>query len=429
MEYIYNKRLDEGYYKEILENGLTVFVYPMRNKSSVYAMLSAKVGSTMLSYELNGEEYNVPEGVAHFLEHKLFENEDGVDAFSLFALTGASANAYTSFDKTCYLFEASIEPEQSLRTLIRFVNSPYFTKETVAKEQGIIAQEIKMYRDHPSWRQLFELFKLMYSTHPIKNEIAGTVESIGEITPKILYNFYNTFYNPTNMVLAVSGNIEPETVLEICREEYTNKTEQNVKFVAKRYDDNNSIPEKRIVIDMPISAPQFCYGFKEIPFKEDEKVKKGLIFEMLLDIMCGQTSKLFRELYDGNLINDILSAEIYSSKDYQCAIFSAESSNPNRVIEAINMEIDRLKSEGIDKELFEECKRAYIGEIIGDFEDVTSVATGLTYSHFNDAGIYDLLSVIEEVELNDMQLLLNEVLRSDMSAAALVFPSSGESEE
>ena len=424
MTYIYNERLKEGYYKEVLENGLTVLVYPNENKTSTYAMLSAPVGSTTLDFSVNNEEMSVPLGTAHFLEHKLFENEDGVDAFSLFALTGASANAYTSFDKTTYLFEASLDVEQSLRTLIGFVSSPYFTEATVAKEQGIIGQEIKMYRDHPSWRQLFELFKLLYDTHPIKHEIAGTIESIAEITPSSLYSFYNAFYDPTKMVLAVAGNIKAETVVDICKEMYEGKEYIGDICTAKRYFDDSVVTEKRVEIIMPISSPQFCYGFKEKPYKKEDRAKNELVYDMLLDIICGQTSTLFRKLYDNNLINDILSAEVFSGVDYLSVVFSGESVDPDKVIEEIDKEIEKFRIEGIDDERFIECKRSYLGDIIGDFEDISTVAANLTDCQFNDTGIFDILDIIEGITKEDMEVLLKNSLNRDMFALVVVYPST-----
>ncbi|MEG1651339.1 MAG: pitrilysin family protein, partial [Oscillospiraceae bacterium] len=218
-EVIKNARLDEQYHKITLDNGLTVLVYPMPQKEGVYALLGAKIGSTTRDFILGDKRVKVPSGIAHFLEHKLFENENE-DAFELFAKTGANANAYTSYDKTCYLFSASINIEQSLRTLIRFVTAPHFTAETVDKEQGIIGQEIKMYDDNPDWALATMSLQSLYKKHPVRDDIAGSAESISEITPELLYTCYNAYYRPANMALSIAGNITAEQVLQICEEEY-----------------------------------------------------------------------------------------------------------------------------------------------------------------------------------------------------------------
>ena len=423
MEYIENKRLGEGYYKEILDNGLTVFVYPMMQKSSVYAMLSSPVGSSTLGFTVNGEEVNVPQGIAHFLEHKMFENEDGIDAFELFAKTGASANAYTSFDKTCYLFEASLNAKEALRTILGFVGSPYFTDETVAKEQGIIAQEIKMYRDHPGWRQMFELLKLLYHEHPVRYDIAGSVESIAEITKEKLHDFYNAFYNPKSMVLSVCGNISFEEVVKLCEEEFRIKEWKKYDSKVLRNTEPDSIAADYVKIEMPISSPQFSLGYKEVPFKKQDRVKNEVILDMLLDIIAGETSELFRRLYDSNLINGDLSSETLSGDDYLCVIFSAESNDPDKAVDEIKKEIDFFKKNGIPDSAFLECKRMNIGGTVGIFDDISAVAAGMTYSHFKESGLFDEIEMLDSISKQDVESMLMTTLQSDRAALSLLVPS------
>ncbi len=209
--------LGEKYYEIDHKSGLKIFVMPKENYSSTYAVFGTRYGSIDTKFKRSDSDCwtTVPEGIAHFLEHKLFESED-LDAFTRYAKTGASANAYTSFDKTCYLFQCSDNFEASLEILLDFVTHPYFTKETVEKEQGIIGQEITMYYDVAGWMSTFNLLKLLYHNHPVRIDIAGTVESIAQITDKLLYDCYNTFYNLHNMCLAVVGNVDPEQVLSVC---------------------------------------------------------------------------------------------------------------------------------------------------------------------------------------------------------------------
>ena len=213
LQTITGKRVGDTYYKLEHPSGLTVFIYPKENSNSTYAVFGTKYGSVDNQFRRSDEDtvHTVPEGIAHFLEHKLFESEDG-DAFARYAKTGASANAYTSFDMTCYLFSCTENVEASLEILLDFVQSPYFTEQTVQKEQGIIGQEIRMYDDDPQWRVMFNLLGALYHTHPVKIDIAGTVESISHITPELLYQCYHTFYDLHNMALCVAGNIDKETV-------------------------------------------------------------------------------------------------------------------------------------------------------------------------------------------------------------------------
>ena len=423
MEYIENTRLEEGYYKTVLENGLTVFVYPMPHKTAAYAVLASRVGSDTLDFSVDGKRVTVPEGTAHFLEHKMFENEDGVDAFELFAKAGASANAFTSFDKTCYLFEAALGVEQPLETVLGFVGAPYFTGETVVKEQGIIGQEIKMYLDHPGWRLVFSILGLLYHNHPVKHDIAGTLGSIAQITPELLYDFYHAFYNPANMALAVSGNVTIKQVMEICRAEFAKKDwKPHDTEVISRPEAEGTLKEGE-TIQMAVSSPQFCLGFKEAPIAEEARLKTEIAIEILLDLIAGETGDLYRKLYDDGLINAALSSEALSGNDYLCVMFSGESEDPKKAVGAIRDEIERFKTDGICEERFLESKRAYLGAVIGEFEDVSSVALNLISLHFKGAGVYDLIDIIESIEIEDVEVLLETMLRQSHSALSLIVPA------
>lgn len=257
---IENKRINEEYYRMEHSSGLTLLVYPKKGFNSAYASIGTKFGSIYSKFIYNGREITVPDGTAHYLEHKLFESEDG-DAFSKYAKTGASANAFTSFDKTCYLFSCTDKFKESLEILIDLVQSPYFTKETVAKEQGIISQEIKMYDDSPDWRVMMNLFQGLYHNHPINIDIAGSVESIAEITPEILYECYNSYYNLHNMVMTVVGGVDPAEVLKIVDEKIkpSEKVDTKVIFPEEPYKVAKNYTEQVL----PVTVPMFELGFKE----------------------------------------------------------------------------------------------------------------------------------------------------------------------
>ncbi len=417
-----DKLLNENYYKKTFDNGLTVAVYPMPEKMSVYALYGAKIGSIDRSFMLDGERVDVPAGVAHFLEHKLFESEKG-DAFTLFAKTGASANAFTSFDKTCYLFSASSNELQSLSSLIDFVNEPYFTKETVEKEQGIIGQEIKMYLDAASWVMLFGLLQSIYSIHPVRDDIAGSVESIAEIDEKVLFKCYEAYYRPQNMVLAVAGNIDPEQVFELVQSkiDVVKKFDSKVEYLSQQ--EPNEVYKQKFEQALDISSPMFCLGFKERPIDDDQDaVKRSVAIEIILDIIAGETSELFRNLYDSGLINGPLSTEAIEGRGFLCTTFSAESEKPYQAIELISKEIEKFKKEGICDQRFLEAKRALIGETIVDFDSVEEVATGLVYSHFKGASLFLALNETIDITKEYVEQVLKEILVSSLSATSVIVP-------
>ncbi|MBO7254718.1 MAG: insulinase family protein, partial [Clostridia bacterium] len=257
-----NKRLGEKYYYTKHSSGLDIYLFP-KSFTTTYAVFATKYGSIDRVFRVQGEmeDTTIPDGLAHFMEHKLFENEDGTDTFSRYAKFGGSANAYTSFEKTAYLFYATDNVKENLEVLLDFVRHPYFTKETVDKEQGIIGQEIKMYDDLPSWRVYFNMLSALYQNHPVKIDIAGTVESIAEITPEILHKTYKCFYNLSNMVLCLSGNIEMEDVLEVADKVLTSKDEE-IKIERKYPAEPEEIAEEKIVQSLDVAIPLYNIGLK-----------------------------------------------------------------------------------------------------------------------------------------------------------------------
>ncbi len=423
-EIIRSERLSEQYYRYTLENGLTVLVYPMPQKKGVYALLGTKFGSTTREFMLGDRQVNVPAGIAHFLEHKLFENE-GEDAFDLFARTGASANAYTSFDKTCYLFSASINVEQSLRTLIRFVTSPHFTEQTIAKEQGIIGQEIKMYDDSAEWALSTMSLQGLYKLHPVRDDIAGTVESIAQITPEMLYDCYNAFYRPQNMVLSIAGSVEPQRVLEICREEYAHVAapDEPVKRILPK--ETQEIADAFLERRMQVFAPQFCLAYKEKPFEAGARTVQDLGCRLILELIAGETSDLYRRLYDQGLLNDTFDASALDDDDYLCVAFSGESEDPDRAAREIEQEIERAKREGFDPERFEEARRALYGSLICGLDSVENTATKMLYAAFKNATLYDIIDASEKINQAEVEAQLRSMFRTDRKTMAVVRPSDG----
>ena len=343
-----SKLLRDGYRCVKHASGLTVFIYPKAEMRSTYAVFGTRYGSIDKVFKRSDEDKaeTTPAGIAHFLEHKLFESEDG-DAFVRYAQTGANANAYTSFEKTCYLFSCTEKFDESLEILLDFVQSPYFTAQTVAKEQGIIGQEIKMYDDAPDWRVMFNMLENMYHNHPVKIDIAGTVESIAEITAEKLYEVYNVFYNLNNMVLCVSGNVTVDKVLKTADRLLKPSEKHTIHNVFEN--EPYEIVKPYVEQEFSVSMPIFNLGFKEKAdcVKGDAQAAHT---DILLFLLASETSELYRKLLDANLINSSFSYELFDGPGYCSVIFGGESREPQKAAEMIKDYIVKLKENGIDKE-------------------------------------------------------------------------------
>lgn len=404
-------------------SGLNMLLYPMKGFSTAYATFTTDLGSVDTGFKTQFDEdmVEVPEGVAHFLEHKMFENEDG-DAFEKYAKTGASANAFTSFDKTSYLFACTDRFEESLEILLDFVRRPYFTKESVQKEQGIIGQEIRMYDDSGDWRVMFNLLEAMYKVHPVRIDIAGTVESIAEIDADLLYRCHRTFYNLNNMVLCVAGNFTPEAVMRVA-DKVLRPDERPVEIQRRTYDEPRGVDKKLAEQKLSVASPLFEFGFKGVSGTRMENMKNQILDEILAEVLCGESSPLYRRMYDAGIINSTFESEIMSGRGYHCALFSGESREPKRVAEAIAEESRRLRREGIDPELFELCRRATYGRYIGMYGKPESMAGLMGAVYF--AGGSDICMPLEAASsatMEQMSRRLEEGFNADYSALSIVWP-------
>ena len=415
MKSIAHEQLGEKYYTFTHKSGVTAYIWPKDGYTGAYAVFGAKVGSIDDNFILSGEQIKVPAGIAHFLEHKLFENEEG-DAFTLFAGTGASANAYTSFDRTCYLFSSTENFEQSFEILLSFVQSPYFTKETVEKEQGIIGQEIKMYEDNPDWRVLFNLLGAVYHNHPIKTDIAGTVGSIAEITAETLHKCYNAFYNPGNMVIAAAGNVDAQKVAGIIENGIKNVTP--LKLERRFPKEPAEIVKPFIEQHFDVGMPMFMLGFKETPDKDSPKNR--VLTDILLYAIAGTFTPLYRKMLDSGLINKSFSWEYMTVPGVSLEIFGGESNNPEQVKAEICAEIERLKIDGITEECFECAKRSAYGSLVAALSSINSIANNLSEAHFYGFNIFDLVTIAAEATLEDVQNLLENRLNINNCVLSVV---------
>lgn len=416
---IKNELLNDSYYEIDHSSGLKIFVYPKENYSSAYAVFGTKYGSIDTRFRLEGEKefISVPEGIAHFLEHKLFESEE-LDAFARYAKTGASANAYTSFDKTCYLFSCSGNFRQSLEILLDFVSNPYFTPETVQKEQGIIGQEIKMCNDDPGWESLFSLLRAMYHKHPVKIDIAGTVESISHITADLLYSCYETFYNPANMALAVAGNVTVEQVLGVADKILKPKASKKIERSFET--EPETVVQDTITRKLSVAMPIFAIGYKENIKTPERTLKESLESAILLDIIAGKTSNLYEELISEGLVNTTFDTEYFEGYGYSAHIFTGESTNYEKVRERINEEIMRVKKEGVSRETFDRIKKKHYGSFIMNFNDIDSIANDLVGEYFSGCGLFERLSVLESITAEDIDSRLRNAINIENSSMSVI---------
>lgn len=397
----------DSYYKVDHSSGLTIYVYPKKGYKSAYAIFGTKYGSINTCFSVdNGDKITVPDGIAHYLEHKLFESEDG-DAFVRYAKTGANANAYTSFEKTCYLFSCTDKFDESLEILLDFVQEPYFTAQTVAKEQGIIGQEIKMYDDSPDWRVMFNMLEGMYKNHPVRIDIAGTVESIAQITAEKLYEVYNVFYNLNNMVLCVSGNVTVEQVLKTADKMLKPCEKHEITNYFK--DEPYEVCEPYVEQTFPVSMPLFNLGFKEKADKEltTEQLAQTDIF---LSMLASPTSTLYRELMDANLINNTFSYELFNGPGYCSVIFGGESRAPKQAAEMIKQYISKTKKEGLNESDFIISQKAIYGDVLSSLNSVSSIANAIADYHFSGNEIFAYIDAVSKTTFEDVSKRCSEML-------------------
>lgn len=408
---IKNELLGEEYYEIDHASGLKIFVMEKPDYSGAFAIFGTKYGSVDTRFRIKGEESytEVPEGIAHFLEHKLFESEE-LDAFERFAKTGASANAFTSFDRTCYLFQCADNFNENLEILLDFVKAPYFTEETVQKEQGIIGQEIRMYQDDPDWQVLFNLLRGLYHNNPVRIDIAGTVESIAQINAELLYSCYRTFYNNSNMALAVAGNVKKDELIAIA--DKTLKKEEPVYYEQIIPEESNSAVTSYTEENMGVDMPKFAIGYKTKPVR-DNQVRDNLVTNLALDIVLGKISPLYSSLMENGLINSSFSKEYFVGRGFSCLLISGESNDPRKVLDEITTEVKRLQSDGISDEDFEiSLKRTY-GRDVYSFNETENLANGLVDSYFNGYGIFDTLNLYKTVTKDEVEKVIREKFKDE----------------
>lgn len=414
-----NEKLGETVFCAVHPSGLEIRVLPKKGYNSAYAVFGVKYGSIDTAvHNDSGEFETIPEGTAHFLEHKLFESED-LNAFERFAKTGASANAYTSFEKTAYLFKGSDKIEESLEILLDFVRNPYFTQETVEKEQGIIGQEIRMYQDLPDWQVMFNLLKALYEKHPVRIDIAGTQDSIAEIDADLLYRLYKNFYNPANMVLCVVGAIEPEKVFEIVE---NNIRETDGRKIERKFEKESAKPVRDYIEQkLSVACKQFLLGYKEDISEPLLSLEDELASQIMLEAIAGKSSPLYKKLLDEELIDLGFGTELFNGFGFSCVMMGGTSADPDKTVSILRSEIKRMQKEGIDPAAFERAKRKTYGRMVMGYNDIDDTANLMMNLYFNGYEPFAELEACKNITLEKAQERL-AVLKEKSSAVSVISP-------
>lgn len=416
---------EELYYGKHL-SGLGVYIIPKKDYSKAYAIFGTRYGSVDSKFVVPGESEltEVPDGIAHYLEHKMFDQPDGSNVFDKFSKYGGNANAFTSFNMTAYLFSATQDIEKNIETLMDYVQSPYFTEESVQKEQGIIGQEIRMYDDNGNWRLFFNFLDCLYQEHPVKKDIAGTVESISHITPEYLYKCYNTFYNLSNMSIVVAGNVDPVKIAKVI-ENGVKKNEPFEEEIKKVYpNEPKEILKSYAEQSLSVAMPLFMLGFKDTDtgFGGERLLKKSIEMNIILKMIFGKSSKLYKDMYEKGLINNSFSFEYTMQPDYGFTAIEGESSNPKAVYDAVMREVERVRAEGLSKDDFERIKKVIWGDYIRSHNDIENYAGTFMRMLFMDIDYFNFIDAYKLVTFEDIQKRFDEHFVKERSALSVVNP-------
>lgn len=420
--------VDETIVEKQLSNGLRVVILPKREFNKTYATFTTKYGSIDNQFIPIGkqEKIRVPDGIAHFLEHKLFEKEDG-DVFHDFSKQGASANAFTSFTRTAYLFSTTQDVKRNLTTLLDFVQEPYFTDETVAKEKGIIGQEIRMYDDNPDWRAFYGVIENMYENHPVKIDIAGTVESIADITKELLYECYETFYHPSNMLLFAVGPVDEAEIIQLIEENQAKKTFKPEQSIQRFFDDEKrGVARKKQVIPMGVKTPKLTVGFKQNSVNRygEELIKHEWLVNILLELMFGQSSENYEFLYDEGLIDSSFFYDYTEEQSFGFSVIGSNTDQPDKLAETLLQQVNDFRAKKINENDFLRVKRKYIGSLLRSLNSLEYIANEYTRYQFNGMNLFDVTKLLEEVTLDDIETVLHDHFVESSFTVCQIVPHS-----
>ncbi len=411
----------EQVYSEKLENGLSVFVIPKRGYNKRFAFFATNYGGADRRFRLAGQWLDTPMGVAHFLEHKMFDTKEG-NALTDLSANGASPNAFTSSDITAYHFESTEKFEENLEILLSFVSVPYFTPESVQKEQGIIGQEIRMTEDDPDYTVYYGLMKALYKHNPLRDSVAGTVESIARITADTLYSCHNVFYNPSNMALVVAGDVDPDRIAAIARKILPREAGE---LPQRDYGPEEKLdPEKKSAeAAMEVGIPIFLIGSKAAPAKDGrDYLQQELTGSLALEILAGHSSPLYLKLYGGGLINSGFSAAYEAAAGAAYIIAGGESAEPDKVFEAFKNEAKLLAEKGPEPALFDRLKKAMTGRQIRALNSFDSICYNYAKGCFRGYDAFEAPDILNGITREDVMSFIRQNLEPERMALSVVKP-------
>lgn len=413
----------EVLYKYEHSSGLKAFVIPKKGYSKKYATFATHYGSIDNEFVIPGDQQptRVPDGIAHFLEHKLFEQKDG-SVMDKFSQLGSNPNAYTSFNQTVYLFSCTDRFDENFRLLLNYVQNPYITEESVEKEKGIIGQEIMMYQDDPGWRAFFNLLGCFYSKLPVRTDIAGSIESIGKIDRDTLYKCYNTFYHPSNMIIVVVGDVEPQSVFGMV-EELLEKKDMRPEIVRISPDEPKNINKSYAEKNMSVSMPIFQMGYRDNSIgKGKELLMRETAVKLLLDSLIGRSSELYEKLYNDGLLNATFDTDYVIENAYAFSVLGGESKDPAQVREEFCEAVRKAKKSGIDRETYDRIIKAMTGRYMRQFNSVERISHSFISVHFKGVSMFDYLDVYDKISFEYVNEVFREHFDEDNMAMSVIKP-------
>ena len=414
-----NSQINEQVRFKRLSNGLKCYIIPKRGYVEKQAMLGVNYGSVDCVYFLDGKKHVHPAGVAHFLEHKMFE-EDQMNIFERFMDLKASVNAFTNFTNTAYYFSSSENFYECLQLMLEFVGRPHFTDKNVEKEKPIIVQEIEMYEDNPFWVMYFNLLSALYKESPIKQKIAGNVGEIQNITTEILLQSYRAFYRPENMVLCCVGDVDPELTADIAQKCISHgKTMDTVRSYGEEPD---TVVSSHTQKSMTLARPMFQLGFKDIDFDTEYAVKL-VSTKILLDMIYGDSSEFYESTYSQGLVDGPYALEYTAGSFYGTAVCSNSAECPSKASGLALGEIDRIKNDGLDQRRFEQIKRKHLGRFIRSFNSIESITHTQMELAFRGLDLFDILETYQNIMFTQVCDRFERIFRKDNYATSVITPN------
>lgn len=422
MNQSFYERIGESVYRETLPNGLQICVVPKPGYAKKYAFFATRYGGMDTRFQLDGKWLDTPAGIAHYLEHKMFDTKEG-NALQELAKNGAEPNAFTSNAMTGYYFDSTEHFEENLKILLSFVSVPYFTDESVAKEQGIIGQEIRMIEDNPDWQIYTRMMQALYQNSTARTSIAGTVESISHITAETLYQCHKAFYTPSNMILTAVGDVDPIHVADLARSILPR--EGGDKIPRDYGMEPAEIAQKETSMAMEVSTPQFLTGFKCTPAPEGEAyLRMSAIGDMACDILLGDSSPLYLRLYDQGLINTSFGGAFEMMPGVAYLYAGGDSRDARTVAGEIYREAERLAAEGIDEDFYQQVRRAAFGEQLRGLNSFENIAVSLTEGYFRGYDPFRFPQVFDSITKDDILAFLRENLREERAVLSEIVPKN-----